>query len=131
MSRNLAQQYSAINHIISPFIEYHTNLVKLAELKESIGEETYKAINKQLKSFKPDNILLVKQLSQCMSTGFVEPVKADSSTEESDEEVLSDASPPTTKKFTKRLQFNKTKKEEPKKEEPKKEEPVKKAKRLF
>jgi hypothetical protein len=123
MSRNLAQQYSAINHIISPFVEYHKNLVKLAELKESIGEDTYKAITKQLKTFKPDNTLLVKQLSQCITTGFVEPVKADSSTEESDEEVLSETSPTPTKKFTKRLQFKK-------KEETKQEE-KKKPKRLF
>jgi len=78
--------FGLINRIMTPFIEYNENLLKLEKLKESgtIGGKIYKEIKRILEENPIDPEKFISQLKSTVETKRICPVKSDSKTEESD-----------------------------------------------
>lgn len=78
--------YSIINRILTPYIEYHSNLKKLEEIKDVIDKKTMKKIKEILDSIEFDSDKYLTQLKKTSDTLKIqpEPVKSDSTTDESD-----------------------------------------------
>jgi hypothetical protein len=78
--------FSLINRIMTPFIEYNENLLKLEKLKESgmISGKIYKEIKRILDENPIDPEKFISQLKSTVETKRICPVKSDSKTEESD-----------------------------------------------
>ena len=116
-------KFSAVNKLLSPYLDFLENKKRLSKLKDSLDEEVYNEINDLLDNLKFDHKSFMKQLKETVSNGTINTVilqevnKSNSSTEESDDEEAEEQTPksPVQKAFTKRLQFNK--KEEVKVEE--------------
>lgn len=132
-------KFSAVNKLLTPYLDYLENRKRLTKLKDSMNEEVYEEINDLLDTLKLDNKSFINQLKETVQTGTISTVltqevnKSDSSTEESDNEEVEVVKTPENKEeekpkhnmYKKRLQFNK------KKESDEDVKPVKKAKRLF
>jgi hypothetical protein len=78
--------YSIINRILTPYIEYHENIKKLDELKDTIDKKTYKKIKEILDGIEFDSEKFIGQLKKTSETLRIqpEPVKSNSTTDESD-----------------------------------------------
>ncbi len=78
--------YGLVNRILTPYIEYHTNLEKLESLKtnKTISSSTYKEIKKILDTLNIDDDKFLNQLKTTVETKRINPVKSDSRTSESD-----------------------------------------------
>ena len=134
-------KFSAVNKLLTPYLDYLENRKRLTKLKDSMNEEVYEEINDLLDTLKLDNKSFINQLKESVQSGTISTVltqevnKSDSSTEESDNEEVEVVKTPENKEkeeekpkhnmYKKRLQFNK------KKESDEDVKPVKKAKRLF
>ncbi len=79
--------YGLVNRILTPYIEYHTNLEKLESLKtnKTISSSTYKEIKKILDNLNIDDDKFLNQLKTTVETKRINPVKSDSKTSESDD----------------------------------------------
>jgi hypothetical protein len=78
--------YGLINRILTPYIEYHSNLEKLESLKtnKTISSSTYKEIKKILDNINIEDDKFINQLKTTVETKRINPVKSDSKTSESD-----------------------------------------------
>ena len=78
--------YSIMNRILTPYIEYHENLKKLEELKDSIDKKTMKNIKEILNGIEFDSDKFLTQLKKTSDTLKIqpEPIKSNSTTDESD-----------------------------------------------
>jgi hypothetical protein len=78
--------YSIINRILSPYIEYHSNLKKLEEIKDVIDKKTMKKIKEILDGIDFDSDKYLTQLKKTSETLKIqpEPIKSNSTTDESD-----------------------------------------------
>jgi hypothetical protein len=78
--------YSILNRILTPYIEYHENLKKLEEIKDMVDKKTFKKIKDILNSIDFDTEKFLNQLKKTSETLKIqpEPVKSNSSTDESD-----------------------------------------------
>jgi len=78
--------YSILNRILTPYIEYHENLKKLEEIKDMVDKKTFKNIKDILGSIDFDTEKFLNQLKKTSETLKIqpEPVKSNSSTDESD-----------------------------------------------
>lgn len=78
--------FGLINRIMTPFIEYNENLLKLEKLKESgtISGKIYKEIKRILEENPIDPEKFISQLKSTVETKRICPVKSDSKTDESD-----------------------------------------------
>jgi major membrane immunogen (membrane-anchored lipoprotein) len=78
--------YGLVNRIMTPYIEYHSNLEKLESLKtnKTISSSTYKEIKKILDNINIDDNKFLNQLKITVETKRINPVKSDSKTSESD-----------------------------------------------
>ena len=79
--------YGLVNRIMTPYIEYYTNLEKLESLKtnKTISSSTYKEIKKILDNINIDDEKFLSQLKLTVETKRINPVKSDSKTSESDD----------------------------------------------
>jgi hypothetical protein len=79
--------YGLVNRIMTPYIEYHTNIEKLDSLKtnKTISSSTYKEIKKILDNLNIDDDKFLAQLKTTVETKRINPVKSDSKTSESDD----------------------------------------------
>ncbi len=79
--------YGLVNRILTPYIEYHSNLEKLESLKtnKTISSSTYKEIKKILDNLNIDDEKFLDQLKTTVETKRINPVKSDSKTSESDD----------------------------------------------
>jgi len=79
--------YGLVNRIMTPFIEYHSNLEKLESLKtnKTISSSTYKEIKKILDNINIEDDKFLNQLKTTVETKRINPVKSDSKTSESDD----------------------------------------------
>ena len=136
-------KFSAVNKLLTPYLDYLENRKRLTKLKDSMNEEVYEEINDLLDTLKLDNKSFINQLKESVQSGTISTVltqevnKSDSSTEESDNEEVEvevvktpenkekEEEKPKHNMYKKRLQFNK------KKESDEDVKPIKKAKRLF
>jgi hypothetical protein len=80
--------YSIINRILTPYIEYHSNLKKLEDIKDMIDKKTYKKIKEILNGIDFDSNKYLSQLKKTSETLKIqpEPIKSNSTTDESDVE---------------------------------------------
>jgi hypothetical protein len=78
--------YSIINRILTPYIEYHSNLKKLEEIKDVIDKKTLKKIKEILDGIEFDSDKYLTQLKKTSETLKIqpEPIKSNSTTDESD-----------------------------------------------
>lgn len=133
-------KFSAINKIMTPYLDFLENKKRFIKLKDFFDEEVFQEISDMLDNVNLDHTTFIKTLKHTVNTGTINTVISqdlvtnnDSSTEESDvEEITSEKKEekPKTKHnvYSKRLQFNK--KEEVNKEEVNKKE-VKRSKRIL
>ena len=84
--------YGLINRIMTPYIEYYTNLEKIESLKanKTISSSTYKQIKKILDNINIDDDKFINQLKTTVETKRINPVKSDSKTSESDNDSSDD-----------------------------------------
>ena len=79
--------YGLVNRIMTPFIEYHTNLEKIESLKtnKTISSSSYKEIKKILDNLNINDDKFLNQLKTTVETKRINPIKSDSKTSESDD----------------------------------------------
>lgn len=97
--------YGIINRVLTPYIEYHSNLEKLEKLSksETISNKMFKNIKKILENLSIDEDKFLEQLKSTVETKKISPVKSDTISEESDNGSDSDTEPEEdTKKKTKK-----------------------------
>jgi hypothetical protein len=85
--------YGLVNRILTPYIEYNTNLEKLESLKtnKTISSSTYKEIKKILDTLNIDDEKFLAQLKTTVETKRINPIKSDSKTSESDDSSESES----------------------------------------
>ena len=78
--------YGIINRVLTPYIEYHSNLEKLEKLSKSeiINNKMFKNIKKILENLSIDEDKFLEQLKSTVDTKRISPVKSDTISEESD-----------------------------------------------
>ncbi len=86
--------YGIINRVLTPYIEYHSNLEKLDKLakNETISNKTFKNIKKILDNLNVDEDKFLEQLKSTVETKRIVPVKSDTVSEESDNSESDDGS---------------------------------------
>lgn len=135
-------KFSAINKIMSPYLDFLENKKRFMKLKDSFDEEAFQEISDILDNIKFDNTSFIKILKHTVNTGTINTVISqdittnnnDSSTEESDvEEITSEKKEEKPKMkhnvYSKRLQFIKPDNNKDNKDNNK--EVVKKSKRIL
>jgi hypothetical protein len=104
--------YGIINRVLTPYIEYHSNLEKLEKLSKSeiINNKMFKNIKKILENLSIDEDKFLEQLKSTVDTKRISPVKSDTISEESDNSSDSGSdSEEDTKKKTKKESVKKEK----------------------
>ena len=91
--------YGIINRVLTPYIEYHSNLEKLEKLNksETISNKTFKNIKKILENLSINEDKFLEQLKSTVETKRISPVKSDTISEESDNESESESEEDTKK----------------------------------
>jgi len=122
-------KFSAVNKLMTPYLDFLENKKRFMKLKDSFGEEIFQELSDILDSIEFDHKSFIKTLRHTANTGTINTIlstdntKNDSSTEESDiedEEVktknnvnnvnnLTNQTKPKHNIYSKRLQFNKNK----------------------
>ena len=83
-SGNIVNKYSAINRVMTPYLEFLENKKRLDKLKDNLDEEQYNKIKSVLDGVNFDFKTFHQQLKNTVKTGQILNNKNDSSTEESD-----------------------------------------------
>jgi len=65
--------YSIINRILTPYIEYHKNLIQLEDIKDVIDKKTYKKIKEILDGIEFDSDKYLAQLKKTSETLKIQP----------------------------------------------------------
>lgn len=86
--------YGIINRVLTPYIEYHSNLEKLEKLRTSdaIPYKMFKSIKNILDNLNVDDEKFLEQLKSTVETKRIVPVKSDTISEESDNSDSDDGS---------------------------------------
>jgi hypothetical protein len=86
--------YGIVNRVLTPYIEYHSNLEKLDKLNksETISSKMFKNIKKILDNLNVDEDKFLEQLKSTVETKRIVPIKSDTVSEESDNSESDDVS---------------------------------------